>query len=98
MAPADDEDGERALIRAVEEHLTAAYGVVVDDVVMRAWDNQQVELSYLLLSAAITASGGEFDEADLWPVARVVAFPTPVEGTASLADRLAARTTTRRPA
>jgi hypothetical protein len=71
----DDEAGdERGLIRAVDEHLTAAYGVVVDDVVLRTWGNQQVELTYLLLSAAITASGAEIDEADLWLVARAVAF------------------------
>ena len=75
----DSEAGdERGLIRAVDEHLTDTYGVVVDDVVLRTWDNQQVELTYLLLSAAITSSGGEVDEADLWRVARAVAFPTPL--------------------
>jgi hypothetical protein len=69
----DSEAGdERGLIRAVDEHLTDTYGVVVDDVVLRTWDNQQVELTYLLLSAAITASGGEVDEADLWRVARAI--------------------------
>lgn len=72
---ADDEAGdERSLIQAVDRHLLEAAGVVVDDVVLRAWGNQQVELSYLLLNAAITASGGEIDEADLWLVARAVAF------------------------
>lgn len=73
----DDEDEavERGLIRAIDEHLTDTYGVVVDDVVLRTWGNQQVELTYLLLSAAITSSGGQIDEADLWIVARAVAFP-----------------------
>lgn len=76
---ADDEaEDERGLIRAVDEHLTETYGVVVDDVVLRTWGNQQIELTYLLLSAAITASGGEIDEADLWLVARAVAFPAPI--------------------
>jgi hypothetical protein len=79
----DDAEDERALIRAVDEHLTQTYDVVVDDVVLRTWGNQQIELTYLLLSAAITASGGEIDEADLWLVARAVAFsttvPAPVE-------------------
>ena len=75
----DSEAGdERGLIRAVDEHLTDTYGVVVDDVVLRTWGNQQIELNYLLLSAAITASGGEIDEADLWLVARAVAFPAPI--------------------
>ncbi len=77
---ADDEAGdERGLIRSVDEHLTEAYGVVVDDVVLRTWGNQQIELTYLLLSAAITASGGEIDEADLWLVARAVAFTAPLD-------------------
>ncbi|WP_147392017.1 hypothetical protein [Amnibacterium setariae] len=67
---------ERGLIRSVDEHLTEVYGVVVDDVVLRTWGNEQVELTYLLLSAAISASGGEVDEADLWRVARAVAFPS----------------------
>jgi hypothetical protein len=76
----DDEAGdERGLIRAADEHLTELYGVVVDDVVLRAWGNEQVELTYLLLSAAITASGGEVDEADLWLVARAVAFSAPLD-------------------
>ena len=76
----DSEAGdERGLIRAVDEHLTEAYGVVVDDVVLRTWGNQQVELTYLLLSAAITASGAEIDEADLWLVARAVAFQAPID-------------------
>ncbi|GAA2751634.1 hypothetical protein [Amnibacterium kyonggiense] len=75
---ADDAEDERGLIRAVDEHLTAAYGVVVDDVVLRAWGNEQVELSYLLLNAAIAASGAEAEEADLWLVARAVAFATPI--------------------
>jgi hypothetical protein len=69
---------ERGLIRAVDEHLTKTYDVVVDDVVLRTWGNQQIELTYLLLNAAITASGGEIDEADLWLVARAVAFCTPI--------------------
>ena len=74
---ADDDAGdERDLIRAIDEHLTSHYDVVVDDVVLRTWGNQQIELTYLLLSAAITASGGEIDEADLWLVARAVAFCT----------------------
>jgi hypothetical protein len=74
----DAGEHERGLIRAVDEHLTAAYGVVVDDVVLRTWGNQQIELTYLLLNAAITASGGQTDEADLWLVARAVAFPAPL--------------------
>ncbi|WP_375388313.1 hypothetical protein [uncultured Amnibacterium sp.] len=72
----DDEAGiERGLIRSVDEHITDRYGVVVDDVVLRTWGNEQIELTYLLLSAAISASGAEVDEADLWLVARAVAFP-----------------------
>ena len=67
---------ERGLIRSVDEHLTEVYGVVVDDVVLRTWGNEQVELTYLLLSAAISASGGDVDEGDLWRVARAVAFPS----------------------
>ncbi|MGT2426050.1 hypothetical protein [Amnibacterium kyonggiense] len=78
----DDAGDERGLIRAVDEHLTAAYGVVVDDVVLRSWGNEQVELSYLLLNAAISASGGEADEADLWLVARAVAFAAPIPAAA----------------
>ena len=74
----DAGDDERGLIRAIDEHLTKTYDVVVDDVVLRTWGNQQVELTYLLLNAAITASGGEIDEADLWLVARAVAFCTVV--------------------
>lgn len=75
----DGEAGdERGLIRAVDEHLTTTYGVVVDDVVLRTWGNEQIELTYLLLSAAITASAGEIDEADLWLVARAIAFPAPI--------------------
>ncbi len=65
---------ERSLIQAVDRHILEVAGVVVDDVVLRAWGNEQVELSYLLLNAAITASGGEIAEADLWLVARAVAF------------------------
>jgi hypothetical protein len=85
----DDETGdERRLIRAVDEHLTDTYGVVVDDVVLRAWGNEQIELTYLLLSAAIGASGAEVDEADLWTVARAVAFPGPIGRPAPLAQRL----------
>jgi hypothetical protein len=72
---ADVEAGdERSLIQAVDRHILDIAGVVVDDVVLRAWGNEQVELSYLLLNAAITSSGGEIDEADLWLVARAVAF------------------------
>lgn len=74
----DEAGDERGLIRAVDEHLTKTYDVVVDDVVLRTWGNQQIELTYLLLNAAITASGGRIDEADLWLVARAVAFCTPV--------------------
>jgi len=66
---------ERDRIRAIDDHLLAATGVVVDDVVLRTWDNGQVELTFLLLTAAIAASGGRVDEADLWLVARAVAFP-----------------------
>ena len=69
------DDDERARIRAVDEHLLTTTGVVVDDVVLRAWGNEQVDLTYLLLSAAITASGGEVHEVDLWSTARAVAFP-----------------------
>lgn len=78
---ADETGDERDLIRAVDEHLTEVSGVVVDDVVLRAWGNEQVDLTYLLLSAAITASGGEVDEADLWLVARAVAFAAPIAAT-----------------
>lgn len=78
----DEAEDERGLIRAVDEHLTTTYGVVVDDIVLRTWGNQQVELTYLLLSAAITASGGAVDEADLWLVARAVAFCTVVSAPA----------------
>lgn len=74
----DAGEDERDLIRAADAHLTAVYGVVVDDVVLRTWGNEQVELTYLLLSAAITASGGEINEADLWRVARAVAFTAPI--------------------
>ena len=89
---------ERGLIRAVDEHLTETYGVVVDDVVLRTWGNQQVELTYLLLSAAITASGGEVDEADLWRVARAIAFPAPLvdAGRVRRAPRWVVRYSTRR--
>jgi hypothetical protein len=77
---ADDEAAdERSLIQAVDRHILEVAGVVVDDVVLRAWGNQQVELSYLLLNAAITASGGGIDEADLWLVARAVAFSAPIQ-------------------
>ncbi|MBW4040950.1 MAG: hypothetical protein HIU86_02315 [Acidobacteria bacterium] len=80
----DEAGDERGLIRAVDEHLTRTYDVVVDDVVLRTWGNEQIELTYLLLSAAISASGGEVEESDLWLVARAVAFATevaaPVEG------------------
>jgi hypothetical protein len=87
---ADDEAGEeRGLIRAVDERLTERYGVVVDDVVLRTWGNQQVELTYLLLSAAITASGGEIDEADLWTIARAVAFAAPISASRASVDRRA---------
>ena len=75
----DDDPEERGRIRAVDAHLTARYDVVVDDVVLRTWGNEQVELTYLLLSAAITASGAEIEEADLWAVARAVAFRTAVD-------------------
>jgi hypothetical protein len=68
-------DEERSHIQSIDEHLTVTTGAVVDDVVLRTWGNEQVELTYLLLSAAITASGGTVDEADLWLVARAVAFP-----------------------
>lgn len=75
MTLIDGLDQERLRIQAVDEHLTATTGAVVDDVVLRAWGNEQVELTYLLLSAAITASGGAVDEADLWLVSRAIAFP-----------------------
>lgn len=78
MVP-DDDPGDRARIRAVDEHLTTRYDVVVDDVVLRSWGNEQVELTYLLLSAAITASGAEVEEADLWAVARAVAFRSAID-------------------
>lgn len=61
-------------MRAIDEHLVAAYGVVVDDVVLRTWRNEQLELTFLLLDAAITASGARAEERDLWAVARAVAF------------------------
>lgn len=72
MAP---DEGERGRIQAVDEHLLLTTGVVVDDVVLRAWGNEQIELTHLLLGAAIAASGGDVDEADLWVVARAIAFP-----------------------
>jgi hypothetical protein len=76
---ADEQPGdERGLIRAVDEHLTARYGVVVDDVVLRTWGNQQVELTHLMLTAALAASGAEADEDDAWLVARAVAFAEPL--------------------
>ncbi|MFD1721348.1 hypothetical protein [Amnibacterium endophyticum] len=75
MAPIEQLDEERSRIHAIDAHLTATTGAVVDDVVLRAWGNEQVELTYLLLSAAITASGGVVDEADLWLVSRSIAFP-----------------------
>jgi hypothetical protein len=75
----DEAADERSLIRAVDQHLTDTYGVVVDDVVLRTWGNEQIELTYLLLSAAVAASGGDVDEADLWVVARAVAFPAPLD-------------------
>lgn len=80
MADRDDVD-EYEPVRAVGEHLTATSRVNVDDVVLRTWDNQQVELTYLLLSAAITARDGLVDEADLWRVARAVAFPARTRAT-----------------
>jgi hypothetical protein len=87
---ADDEAGdERGLIRAIDEHITTVSGVVVDDIVLRTWNNQQVELTYLLLNAAISASGGEIDEADLWTVARAVAFASPISATRSPIARTA---------
>lgn len=73
-----DDEGSR--IQAIDEHLVLTTGVVVDDVVLRAWGNGQVELTHLLLSAAITASGGTLDEADLWLVSRAVAFPATAAG------------------
>lgn len=78
VAP-DDDPEDRTRIRAVDEHLTARYDVVVDDVVLRTWGNEQVELTYLLLSAAISASAAEVEEADLWAVARAVAFRTAID-------------------
>ena len=87
---ADDEAGdERRLIQAVDEHLTETYGVVVDDVVLRSWGNEQIELTYLLLSAAIGASGVAVDEADLWRTARAVAFPGRIERSAGRLRRSA---------
>jgi hypothetical protein len=77
----DEAGDERGLIRTIDEHITDTYGVVVDDVVLRTWGNEQIELTYLLLSAAIGASGGEVDEADLWTVARAVAFCGPLQRT-----------------
>jgi hypothetical protein len=69
------EEDERALIRSADEHLTARYGVVVDDVVLRTWGNGQPELVHLLLTAAIEESGGEVEPRELWAIARGVAFP-----------------------
>lgn len=73
---------EREQIQAVDAHLLLSTGVVVDDVVLRTWGNGQIELTHLLLTAAIAASGGEVDEADLWAVARAVAFPAELPQTA----------------
>ena len=74
VAP-DQQAAERERIQAIDEHLLVSTGVVVDDVVLRTWGNEQIELTHLLLTAAIAASGGDVDEADLWIVARAVAFP-----------------------
>ena len=82
VAPPEQRGDEREQIQAVDAHLLATTGVVVDDVVLRTWGNEQIELTYLLLSAAIAASGGEVDEADLWVVARTVAFPARATRTA----------------
>jgi len=88
----DDAAGdERGLIRSVDEHITEFYGVVVDDVVLRTWGNEQIELTYLLLSAAISASGADVDEADLWLVARAVAFPGSAARRPGVPNRLDAR-------
>ena len=79
QADQGDSDEDRRLIRAVDEHLLRTYEVVVDDVVLRAWGNEQVEVTRLLLSAAITASGAELDEADVLRTARAIAFRTALE-------------------
>jgi hypothetical protein len=88
MADGEARD-ERGLIRAIDEHLTTLSGVVVDDIVLRTWNNQQVELTYLLLNAAISSSGGEIDEADLWTIARAVAFAAPISASRASVDRRA---------
>ena len=65
-------DDERARIRAVIEMLTERYGVVLDDIVLRTWDNRSVDLTFGMLASALGASGGGAEDADLWAVARAV--------------------------
>jgi len=65
-------DDERARIRAVTRALTERYGVVLDDIVLRTWDNRSVDLTFGMLGSALAASGGTADDADLWSVARAV--------------------------
>ena len=78
MVSDDESQRERALIRAVCEALTARYGVVVDDVVLRSWENGQLELNHLLLSAALRSSGATVEDDELWAAARAIAFATPL--------------------
>jgi hypothetical protein len=73
-----DAERERDLIRSVCDALTQQYGVVVDDVVLRSWENAQLELDHLLLGSALRASGAVVIDDELWPFARAVAFATPV--------------------
>lgn len=65
-------DDERARIRAVLAMLTDRYGVVLDDIVLRAWDNRSVDLTFGMLGSALAASGGSAEDADLWAVARAI--------------------------
>jgi hypothetical protein len=67
------EDDERGRIRAVLTALTDRYGVVLDDIVLRAWDNRSVDLTFGMLASALAASDADVaEDADLWAVARAV--------------------------
>ncbi|HEV7623533.1 MAG TPA: hypothetical protein VGO26_05310 [Amnibacterium sp.] len=67
------EDDERARIRAVLTAVTERYGVVLDDIVLRTWDNRSVDLTFGMLASALAASdAAPEDDADLWAVARAV--------------------------
>lgn len=52
--------------------LTERYGIVLDDIVLRAWDNRSLDLTFGMLASAFAASGGTAEDADLWAVARAI--------------------------